>query len=363
MQPLNPHATQALSQYNKTVQPGRTAQPRLSFEQYIQALTTNVAQQANSVALSPQLSPAVSGLNAPPVAAPGAAIRSAVYEQNGQQQPAVTQTSDWEKYKEDQLLSNPGGDAYHLSENTASVAPDTSDSFLGNIAKDIGDAVANVKNFFQDFFFGATFHYKKPDGTIAAGRKKGVVGSVIDLVKDLGSALTLGVWRPDGEKAPQGIGERLQFSWKKLQEAFSDDLIGGVAAGINNMGEDIVLAGLNLVEAIPDATIGASKTGRKLVTSLFDNGQVAIDYLTDVMPGGEAWMRVHTFSLEEAKFPVAYNLKMPERYQGDLRWQYVRNTPLRKILETLGAGIADAITFKLAGQLSSSGDSSGNVQP
>lgn len=362
MQPLNPHTTQALSQYDKTVQPGRTAHPRLSFEQYLQALTKNASRQAKGVASSPQLSPVASGLNALPVAAPSAASRSAVYEQNGQQQPAVTRTSDWEKYKEDQLLSNPGGDAYHVSENTASIASESSDSFLGNIAKDITDAVANVKNFFQDFFFGAAFHYKKPDGTIAAGRKKGVVGSVIDLVKDLGSALTLGIWRPDGEQAPQGMGERLRFSWKKLQEAFSDDLIGGVVAGINNMGEDVLLAGLNLVEAVPDATIGSSKIGRKIVTSLFDNGQVAIDYLTDVMPGGEAWMRVHTFSLEEAKFPVAYNLKMPEQYQGDLRWQYVRNTPLRKILETLGAGIADAITLRLAGQLSSSGDSNGNVQ-
>lgn len=60
------------------------------------------------------------------------------------------------------------------------------------------------------------------------------------------------------------------------------------------MAEDRMLTGWNLVEVIPDATIGNLGAGEKLTTTFFDNGQVTIDYLTDILPAGEAWLRVHS---------------------------------------------------------------------
>ena len=97
---------------------------------------------------------------------------------------------------------------------------------------------------------------------------------------------------------------------------------------------------------LPDATIGNVEAGRKLVTTVFDNGQVAIDYLTDILPTGEAWLRVHAsrINFKEIRPPVLYNLKMPEHYTGDVRWRYVRNTPFRKTIETIGSLLADVAT-------------------
>jgi hypothetical protein len=45
---------------------------------------------------------------------------------------------------------------------------------------------------------------------------------------------------------------------------------------------------------------------------------------------------------------------MPEHYTGDTRWEYVRNTPYRKSIETVGALLADALTIGLVGQTGSS---------
>jgi hypothetical protein len=40
---------------------------------------------------------------------------------------------------------------------------------------------------------------------------------------------------------------------------------------------------------------------------------------------------------------------MPEHYTGDVRWRYVRNTPFRKTIETIGSLLADIVAVKIIG--------------
>ncbi|MBW2032904.1 MAG: hypothetical protein JRI94_04825 [Deltaproteobacteria bacterium] len=262
------------------------------------------------------------------------------------------QTSGWQKYKDDQLLSNPGGDHYYLGRKEVVSKPKDQESFWGRIKKDLSDCFSNVKNFFKNLFSGAKKLYRDENNQIQETKQRGLLGSVVDFFKDLGSALSFGTWRPDGEKAPQGFFKRIGFFFSKMKEAIFGDLVQGVAGSVIHMGEDLVLAGWNLVEVIPDATIGNFEDGRKLTTTIFDNGQVVIDYLTDILPTGEAWLRVHASklcSLKDPKPPIFYNINMPEHYTGDARWRYVRNTPFRKTIETIGSLLADIVTIKLFG--------------
>lgn len=268
------------------------------------------------------------------------------------QMNATEELSDWEKYKDDQLLSNPGGDQYYLDQKQVIPNARDQESFWGRIGKDISDAFSNVKNFFQNLFFGSKILYRDKDNQIQEARQRGLVGSVIDFFKDLGSAFSFGTWRPDGEKAPEGFAGRVGFFFSKIKEAVFGDLVEGVAGSTVHLGEDLVLAGWNLVEVLPDATIGNFESGRKLTTTIFDNGQVAIDYLTDILPGGEAWLRVHALNFgasDKLTPPILYNLQMPEHYDKDARWQYVRNTPFRKAIETIGSILADIATVKFIG--------------
>jgi len=268
------------------------------------------------------------------------------------QMNATMELSGWEKYKDDQLLSNPGGDQYYLDQKQ--VIPNALDqeSFRGRVGKDISDAFSNVKNFFENLFFGAKILSRNKDNQIIEASQRGLIGSEIDFFKDLGSALSFGAWRPDGEKTPEGFAGRAGFFFTKIKEAFFGDLVEGVAGSVIHLGEDLVLAGWNLVEVLPDATVGNFESGRKLTTTIFDNGQVAIDYLTDILPGGEAWLRVHALNLgasDKLMPPILYNLQMPEHYEKDARWQCVRNTPFRKAIETIGSILADITTVKFLG--------------
>ena len=131
------------------------------------------------------------------------------------------------------------------------------------------------------------------------------------------------------------------------------DLIEKGSASAVHMGEDLVFAAWNMIEAVPDAVVGNFEAGKKITTTVFDNGQVVIDYLTDILPTGDAWLRVHAAnlsSLKNIKLPILYNINMPEYYTEDTRWQHVRNTPFRKTIETLGAILADAATIGLLGK-------------
>ena len=262
------------------------------------------------------------------------------------------QMSDWQKYKDDQLLSNPGGDDYYLKERKVISDPKDQESFWGRIGKDLSDSFDNLKKSFKDLFFGSEILYRDENNQIREGTQTGLIGSVVELFKDLGSALSFGVWRPDGEAEPEGVGERIGFFFSKMKESIFGDLVQGVGGSAVRIGEGLVLAGWNLAEVVPDATIGNFEEGRKLTTTIFDNGQVAIDYLTDILPTGEAWLRVHSPNfddLNDAKAPILYNIEMPEHYMKDARWRYVRNTPFRKTIETIGSLLADVVAVQWLG--------------
>jgi len=265
---------------------------------------------------------------------------------------AAPQMSDWQKYKDDQLLSNPGGDGYYLKEREVIADPKDQESFWGRIGKDLSDSFDNLKKSFEDLFFGSEILYRDKNNQIREGIQNGLIGSVVELFKDLGSALSFGVWRPDGEAEPVGVGERIGFFFSKMKESIFGDLVQGVGGSAIRVGEGLVLAGWNLAEVVPDATIGNFEEGRKLTTTIFDNGQVAIDYLTDILPTGEAWLRVHSpnfDNLNDAKAPILYNIEMPEHYLKDERWRYVRNTPFRKTIETIGSLLADIVAIQWFG--------------
>lgn len=260
------------------------------------------------------------------------------------------EVSGWQKYKDDQLLRNPGGDRYYLDENRVSEDSKDRESFVARVGKDVSDFFGNVKNFFGNLFMGSKFRYRDENNEIREATQRGLVGTCVDFFKDLGSALTFGLWHPDEEKGPQGVVERLVYSGSKLKEALLGDLVEGIPQSVNHMAKNVVLAGLNLVQVLPDATIGNVDSGRKLTTTIFDNGQVLVEYLTDVIPSGDAWFRVHAASLTDVKLPILYNFQMPEHAKGDARWQYVRNTPFRKTIETVGTLLADIAAIGLAGQ-------------
>jgi len=260
------------------------------------------------------------------------------------------QMSSWAKYKDDQLLRNPGGDHYYLDENKVVDEPKDRESFFGRIGKDLADVAGNIKNFFGNLFMGSKVHYRDENNQIKEGTQRGLIGTCVDFVKDLGSALTFGLWHPGDEKGPEGFTERISYVGTKLKHAVLGDLVEGIPQSLNHMGKNIVLAGLNLVQVIPDATIGNLEEGRKLTTAVFDNGQVMVEYLTDIVPTGDAWFRVHASSLKDLKAPVLYNLKMPEYVKDDNRWQYVRNTPFRKTIETVGTLLADIASIGIAVQ-------------
>jgi hypothetical protein len=111
------------------------------------------------------------------------------------------------------------------------------------------------------------------------------------------------------------------------------------------VGEDIMFAGLNTIEVIPDATIGNFKAGRKVTTAIFDNTQVVLDFVTDVMPGGEASGRTRSFKLANGLkgLPIIYNITTDEKETKELSWRHVRNTNFRKVIETVSSLIPASI--------------------
>ena len=254
-------------------------------------------------------------------------------------------------YLEEQLVSSPGAKNFDFSKGYKISADERPMDWGDRVVKDVEDASLNVLNFFKDAVTGGDKYYKTQEGTIAKTRSSpGLLGSLVDFVKDFASALSLGAWRPDGEAAPDGVMDHLAFAASKLKEAFGGDLVGGALGSVVQMGEDLLLAGWNLTEAVPDALFGMFESGRVAVDTIFDNGQVAIDYITDVIPGGEAWMRVHASHIIDGRFPVLYNLQTPEHFTEDLRWETIQNTPFRKSIETIGSLLADAALIFLVSQ-------------
>ena len=207
--------------------------------------------------------------------------------------------SDLSKYKDDQLLSNPGGDHYYLEQKKVDPHSKIQDSFWGRIGKDFSDAFSNVKNFFKDLLLGSRIKYRDENNRIQEARQRGLIGSVVDFIKGVGSALSFGLWRPNGEKEPRGFLERIGYFFTNVKQAVFGDLVQGAGRSLIHVGEDLLFAGWNLIEVIPDATVGNFHKGRKLITKLFDNGQVVLDYITDILPFGDAWQRVHATNLKD----------------------------------------------------------------
>lgn len=266
-----------------------------------------------------------------------------------------TPMSGFQKYKDDQLLRNPGGRNYYLDEKKVVEHP-AGHSLWGLIRKDFSDAFGNIKNFFGNLFLGTTVLYRNEKNEIQQGYQKGLLRTVADFCKDLGSALTFGAWHPGSAEAPHGFKNRLLYSASKFKDAFIGDILTGIPSSANHMGKNLILSGWHLVEVLPDAATGSFEPGQKLTTTIFDNGHVAIEYLTDIIPSGDAWLRVHASNIRQLKLPVLYNLKMPEHYKGDIRWEHVRNTPFRKTIESIGALLTDALAIGLIGQTGFSGN-------
>lgn len=248
-------------------------------------------------------------------------------------------------YKDDQLLAHPGGDAYFLNRETEVYAPSFDQSrFVNRVGKDLADAGSNLLNIAKDLALGAPYKYLAETGEIKTAQEVGLLGTLKNFAEDVFSGLSFGAYVPEGEAAPEGVLPSIGHFFKKiLYEAPIRDLLIGVPHAAVNVIKDAALASLNLLEVIPDATIGNFEWGQKATTTVFDNGQVVVDYLTDVLPGGNAWLRVHAAGPRgDMEPPVYFNLTTSEQGITDSRWSTVRNTPFRKTIETIGSLLSDA---------------------
>jgi hypothetical protein len=297
------------------------------------------APSATSAALPPPASPLQ----------PSGTDAAAVYLNLDTRCTQQAKISGWQVYKDEQLLRNPGGRNYYLDEKKV-IEPSSKRSLRDIVGKDFSDVFGNIRNFFSNVFLGSTFLYRNERNELEQGRQPGLLGTIANFLKDLGSALSLGAWHPDSALPPKGFKNRLLYSASKFKDAFLGDILKGVPSSVNHMGKNAALAGWHLVEILPDMLTGSFEPGNKLTTAIFDNGHVAIEYITDIVPSGDAWLRVHASDLKTLKPPVLYNLKMPEQYKGDIRWEYVRNTPFRKTIETIGALLSDAFAIGMIGQ-------------
>ena len=245
----------------------------------------------------------------------------------------------YKTYKEDQLMSNPGGDNFFLSKAGKVIDNNYDHSKITKrVGKDLSDAGNNLLNAVKDLGIGAKIKYVDKHGNIQDGRKVGLVGTVANFFKDTVSGLSFGLYSPKGEIKPQGGVARVKHLFKKIfKDALVGDIVKGVPKSAIHVGEDIMFAGLNAIEAVPDATIGNFKAGRKVTTAIFDNTQVAMDFVTDAIPGGDASARTRSFSLAKGLkgLPILNNLTRPKEKQDEAEWQYVRNTKFRKVLETI----------------------------
>ncbi len=245
----------------------------------------------------------------------------------------------YKTYKEDQLMSNPGGDNFFLSKTSSVIDRNYDHShFAKRVGKDFSDAGNNLFNAVKDLGIGAKMKYVDKHGNINEVRKVGLVGNVVNFFKNAASGLSFGLYSQEGEVRPQGVVGKIKHLFKKVvKDAFVGDLVKGVPKSMIHIGEDIMFAGLNVLETVPDATIGNFEAGRKATTTVFDNTQVVMDFVTDVMPGGEAAMRVRSFKLAKGLkgLPIINNLTTSEKRYDKKELGYVRNTSFRKVIETI----------------------------
>ena len=261
-------------------------------------------------------------------------------------EPAPLEESACASYKDEQLLANAGGDNYVREGDTMRVDPSYDHSkFTARVGKDLKDAGQNLKDAAGDLSKGSVAHARTPSGEIESRHRPGLFGTLGNFAKDVVSGATLGFYRPSGDPEPSGFS-RVFYPFKKiLVDGVVKDLAVGIPASFLRAGEHTTLAAVNTAETLPDATIGNLEAGRKLTTAAFDNAQVGVSYLADVMPTGDAWARVGASGRgSDWGIPIITNLKAPEYDTTDPRFAGVRNTSLRKALETAGTlGIGAAL--------------------
>ncbi len=279
------------------------------------------------------------------IATPAIGSKSTQYQEtiiSGKNQESLPKSvilQQYKTYKEDQLLSNPGGDNFFLNKTKNVINNDYDHSnFAKRVGKDLSDAGNNFLNAVKDVGLGSKFKYVNKNGEIREARKLGFVKTMSNFFKNIASGLTFGAYTPEGETKPVGGFGKIKHMFKKVfKEAILGNIVKGVPRSMINVGEDLMLAGLNTVEVIPDATIGNIKTGRKAVTKIFDNAQVALDFATDALPGGEAYARTRSVKLSKGikGLPIINNITTAEDMGDGTKWKYVRNTRFRKIIETI----------------------------
>src|SRR3972149_2518416 len=228
----------------------------------------------------------------------------ALYSDTKKEASSTSLKDQFKKYKEDQLLSKPGGDNFTIN-NDNSV---DQSKFTKRVGKDLKDAGENFKNLF----------------------------------KDMASGITFGKYTPEGEDAPDNALEATKHFFKKIfVDALFKDAVVGIPRSAIHVGEDAVFACINLAETIPDATIGNCKVGQMVTTEVFDDTQVFIDFVTDIIPMGEAGSRTRAFTFKKGLkgLPIVYNITSPEQGMDDENWKYVRNTPFRKTIESVATFI------------------------
>ncbi len=240
-----------------------------------------------------------------------------------------------QSYKEDQLLSNPGGDNVFLNRKTGVIDNNFDHSKLANrVGKDLDDAFSNFKNMIKDLGGGSEIKYFDNNGNVKTHKKRGLLKTVGNFFKNMASGLSFGAYTPKNEEVPAGVAGRVKHFFNKVfVQAIVKDISMGVPQSVINVGEDALFAGLNLIETIPDATIGNTELGRKATTKVFDNAQVAMDFATDIMPGGEASTRMKSFVASKLK--GLKGEKGLDNSEDAPQWQYVRHSPFRKAIEAL----------------------------
>lgn len=242
-------------------------------------------------------------------------------------------------YAHEQLLDNPGGDAYARANGVTSFQPGNDEnSFSARVGKDLSDAGENLKRLVGDMTMGSTSAYQTDDNRSVELQRRGLLGSMVDFAKDFATGITFGAFNPNNEPLPQGMN-RVGYGLKKmLLDGVAGDLLGGVPSSAVHAVEDLTLAALNTGETVPDATFGNISSGKKATSHLFDGTQVLVNGLMDVMPSGDAWARVYAAGREgQVDFPIYSNLTSPESGSTDPRYIGVTNTGFRKGVETVGA--------------------------
>ncbi|MCB1196347.1 hypothetical protein KDK77_09190 [bacterium] len=249
-------------------------------------------------------------------------------------------------YKEDQFLAHPGSDNYFI--RNGKIEYDTAyehSDFSKRIGKDITDALLNFNNAILDSLFGAKFRYVDQNGSLQEGKKDGLLGALGKFTKNMFEGIYA---KPDTNNPTPNAMDKIVYSGKKiLIDGIGKNLFIDVPHSMIDITEDLFIGTLNAFEIVPDATIGNFEAGRKLTTKIFDNGQLAINYISDVLPTGEAWLRVHSFGTDATNrnLPVLFNIKSPQQGLDDIRWESIRNTPFRKAIETVGSIAANFLFF------------------